>query len=59
MTVMVLLGMKVKLWDFGRIEADLSYRHREVESFLIFRSLLYGQRREKITDPGVYPEVYP
>jgi iron complex outermembrane receptor protein len=24
------LGMKAKLWDFGRIEADVSYRTREV-----------------------------
>ena len=24
------LGVKAKLWDFGRIEADFSYRHRDV-----------------------------
>ena len=24
------LGIKAKLWDFGRIETDLSYRHRNV-----------------------------
>ena len=31
------LGMKAKLWNFGRIEAALSYRHREVaDSFLSF-----------------------
>ena len=28
------LGVKAKLWDFGRIEIDLSYRHREVADFL-------------------------
>jgi iron complex outermembrane receptor protein len=27
------LGMKAKLWDFGRIETDLSYRHRELADF--------------------------
>lgn len=27
-------GVKAKLWDFGRIETDLSYRHREVADFL-------------------------
>jgi len=29
------LGVKAKLWDLGRIEADLSYRHREVEDFFV------------------------
>ncbi len=33
-----LLGMKAKLWDFGRIEADLSYRHREVDDFFVSSS---------------------
>jgi len=28
------LGVKARLWDFGRIEADLSYQHREVADFL-------------------------
>ena len=32
------LGVKAKLWDFGRIEADLSYRHREVEDFFVSSS---------------------
>jgi iron complex outermembrane receptor protein len=27
------LGMKVALWNWGRIETDLSYRHREVNDF--------------------------
>jgi iron complex outermembrane receptor protein len=26
-----LLGVKAKLWDVGRVEADFSYRHREVD----------------------------
>jgi len=30
------VGIKAKLWDFGRIEADLSYRQREVDDFYIF-----------------------
>jgi iron complex outermembrane receptor protein len=33
-----LLGVKAKLWDFGRIEADLSYRHREVDDFFVSSS---------------------
>ncbi len=28
------LGVKARLWGFGRIEADLSYQHREVADFL-------------------------
>jgi len=27
-------GVKTKLWDFGRIEADLSYRHQKATDFL-------------------------
>ena len=27
------LGAKAKLWDFGRLEMDLSYRNREVNTF--------------------------
>ncbi|MGA2319007.1 MAG: TonB-dependent receptor [Thermodesulfobacteriota bacterium] len=29
------LGVKAKLWNLGRIEADLSYRHREVDDFFV------------------------
>lgn len=29
------LGIKAKLWGFGRIETELSYRHREVADFFI------------------------
>jgi iron complex outermembrane receptor protein len=32
------LGMKAKLWDFGRIEAEVSYRHREVDTFWVSES---------------------
>ena len=32
------LGMKAKLWDLGRIEADLSYRHRRVDDFFVSSS---------------------
>jgi iron complex outermembrane recepter protein len=32
------LGMKARLWDFGRIEADLSYRHREVKDSFVSSS---------------------
>jgi iron complex outermembrane receptor protein len=29
------LGIRAKLWDVGLIQADLSYRHREVEDFFV------------------------
>ncbi len=29
------LGIKAKLWNFGLIQADLSYRHREVKDFFV------------------------
>ena len=29
------LAVKAKLWNLGRIEADLSYRHREVDDFFV------------------------
>jgi iron complex outermembrane recepter protein len=41
------LGAKVKLWDFGRIETDLSYRHREVADF--FRSFSFEDKRNLST----------
>jgi len=36
-------GMKARLWDVGRIEADLSYRERDVEDF--FRSYFFQDER--------------
>ena len=30
------LGIKAKLWDWGRMETDLSYRHREVRELFRF-----------------------
>ena len=41
------LGAKVKLWDFGRIEADLSYRERRVDNFLDFPSSFYTYTDER------------
>lgn len=41
------LGMKVKLNDFGRIDASFSYRHREVSDF--FTSFSFRDRRNLIT----------
>jgi len=42
-----LFGIKAKLWDFGRIEADLSYRHREVGDFFV--SAQFGDKRNADT----------
>ena len=36
-------GMKARLWDVGRIEADLSYRERQVEDF--FHSYFFEDER--------------
>ena len=46
------LGVKAKLWDFGRIETDLSYRHREVTDF--FYSFSY-QGKRNVNTWGVTP----
>ena len=47
------LGIKAKLWDFGRIEADLSYRHREVDD--LFVSADFEDRRN-LSTWGVTPK---
>lgn len=47
------LGIKAELWDFGRIETDLSYRHREVEDFFV--SAQFEDRRNSATW-GVTPK---
>jgi len=50
------IGMKVKLWDWGRMETDLSYRHREVESFLDFPASFYTYQDERhLTTWGLTP----
>jgi iron complex outermembrane receptor protein len=50
------LGAKVKLWDFGRIEADLSYRERRVDNFLDFPSSFYTYTDErKLSTWGLTP----
>jgi iron complex outermembrane receptor protein len=41
------LGIKAKLWDFGRIEADLSYRHREVDDLYV--SYVFKDKRNLST----------
>ncbi|MGA2465843.1 MAG: TonB-dependent receptor [Thermodesulfobacteriota bacterium] len=46
------LGAKAKLWDFGRLEMDLSYRNREVNDF--FQSYSYKDKRN-ISTWGVTP----
>ena len=49
-------GMKARLWDVGRIEADLSYRERQVEDF--FRSFSFQDDR-KSDNLGLHPKIYP
>jgi len=48
-----LLGMKAKLWDFGRIEADLSYRHRAVDDFFVSSSF---KDQRNISTWGITPK---
>lgn len=43
----ITLGTKVNLKEMGRIESDLSYRHREVSS--IFRSFFYEDQKQLTT----------
>jgi len=51
------IGMKVKLWDWGRMETDLSYRHREVENFLDFPATFYTYQDERhLTTWGLTPK---
>jgi iron complex outermembrane receptor protein len=47
------LGVKAKLWDMGRIESDLSYRHREGTDF--FHSFSYQSKRN-VDTWGVTPK---
>jgi len=47
------LGVKAKLWDLGRIEADFSYRHREVEDFFV--SYNFKDKRD-LSTWGVTPK---
>ena len=47
------LGVKAKLWDLGRIEADLSYRHREVDDFFV--SFNFKDKRD-LSTWGVTPK---
>ena len=51
------LGMKAKLWDWGRIEMDLSYRHRIMDSFLDFPTSFYTYREQRRLETwGVTPK---
>jgi iron complex outermembrane receptor protein len=50
-------GMKAKLWDWGRIETDFSYRHRIVDNFLDFPSSFYTYKDERRLETwGVTPK---
>ena len=51
------IGTKVKLWNWGRIEADLSYRHREVENFLDYPATFYTYQDDRhLTTWGLTPK---
>jgi len=51
------LGARAKLWEWGRIEMDLSYRHRNTESFLDFPTYFYTYEDKRIsTTWGVTPK---
>jgi iron complex outermembrane receptor protein len=50
------LGTKVKLWDWGRMEMDLSFRNRVVENFLDFPSSFYTyQDQRNLRTWGITP----
>lgn len=50
------LGAKFKLWDVGRIEANLSYRERRVDNFLEFPSYFYTYKdRRNLSTWGFTP----
>ena len=49
------LGIKAKLWDFGRIEADFSYRHRDVSDFFV--SSQFEDKRNS-RHMGGYSKIY-
>ena len=51
------LGIKAKLWGLGRVEMDLSYRHRDVENFLDFPASFYTyQDDRRLTTWGITPK---
>jgi iron complex outermembrane receptor protein len=50
------LGVNAKLWDWGRMEMEVSYRHREVDNFLDFPSSFYTYEDERRLETwGVTP----
>jgi iron complex outermembrane recepter protein len=50
-------GVKVNLWDWGRMEMDLSYRHREVKNFLDFPASSYTYEDARhLTTWGLTPK---
>jgi iron complex outermembrane receptor protein len=52
------LGLQARLWNVGRIETDLSYRHRELSDFLTFITF-FGpstfQSRRNLSTWGLTP----
>ena len=51
------LGVRAKLWDWGRIETDFSYRYRNVENFMDFPAYSYTYTDKRIFKTwGVTPK---
>jgi iron complex outermembrane receptor protein len=51
------LGIKAALWDWGRIEADLSYRQREGENFFDYPDYFYTYLdKRRLTTLGITPK---
>ncbi len=50
-------GIKVKLWDWGRVETEFSYRHRVVENFFDYPAFFYTYRDERQLETfGINPK---
>lgn len=51
------VGIKIRLWDWGRVETDFSYRHRTVENFLDYPSFFYTYWDERRLETlGITPK---
>lgn len=50
-------GLKMKLWDWGRIETEFSYRHRMVENFFDYPAFFYTYRDDRLLETlGITPK---
>jgi len=50
-------GITIKLWDWGRIETECSYRHRVVENFFDYPTFFYTYRDDRQLETlGITPK---